>query len=626
MARDAEHESRPVIIKKYANRRLYNTDTSTYVTLEDLAEMVRGERDFVVYDAKTGEDLTHSVLTQIIVEQESRGTNLLPIGFLRQLIRFYGDSMQKLVPSYLEFSLDSLTRQQEQYRRRFAHTFGTAAFEAMQEQVGLTAPTDGSTVSGTVSVSADASDDTAVTSVQFKLDGNNLGPADTTSPYSISWDTTTASNGSHTLTAVATDTNGQTTTLAARTVTVNNTVSNPPPTVALTAPTDGSTVSGTVSVSADASDDTGVTSVQFKLDGNNLGPADTTSPYSISWDTTTASNGSRTLTAVATDTNGQTTTLAARTVTVSNTVANPPPTVALTAPTDGSTNPGTVSVSADASDDTGVTSVQFKLDGNNLGPADTTSPCSISWDTTTASNGSHTLTAVATDSNGQTTTSTARTVTVSNAGAGQSGLVLAFGFSQTGLSVVDQSGSGNNGVVSGATSVTTGHTGRGRRFDGTNDLVRVTDSASLDLTGPLTIEAWVFPTALGAKLRPIVVKQVTGSTIAYGLHAHRTNPRRPAGIVVANGATRTVNGTTVMPSSTWTHLAFTFDGTNLRLYVNGSLVQTVAATGAIAATTGDLLIGTDTVGWFKGTLDDLRIYNRALTATEIATDLTTPVP
>jgi polyhydroxyalkanoate synthesis repressor PhaR len=135
LARDTDQEGRPVIIKKYANRRLYNTDTSTYVTLEDLAEMVRGERDFVVYDAKTGEDLTHAVLTQIIVDQESRGTNLLPIGFLRQLIRFYGDSMQKLVPSYLEFSLDSLTRQQEQYRRRFANAFGTAAFDAMQEQV-----------------------------------------------------------------------------------------------------------------------------------------------------------------------------------------------------------------------------------------------------------------------------------------------------------------------------------------------------------------------------------------------------------------------------------------------------------------------------------------------------------
>src|SRR4029453_15923593 len=135
VARAAQQNGRHVIIKKYANRRLYNTDTSTYVTLEDLAEMVRSERDFVVYDAKTGEDLTHSVLTQIIVEQESRGTNLLPIGFLRQLIRFYGDSMQKLVPSYLEFSLDPLTRQQEQYRRPFAHACGAAAFEAMQEQV-----------------------------------------------------------------------------------------------------------------------------------------------------------------------------------------------------------------------------------------------------------------------------------------------------------------------------------------------------------------------------------------------------------------------------------------------------------------------------------------------------------
>ncbi len=135
MAKDADRGNQPVIIKKYANRRLYNTDTSTYVTLEDLADMVKAERDFVVFDAKTGEDLTHAVLTQIIVEQESRGTNLLPIPFLRQLIRFYGDSMQKLVPSYLEFSLDSLTKQQEQYRRRIASTFGNAAFDAMQDQV-----------------------------------------------------------------------------------------------------------------------------------------------------------------------------------------------------------------------------------------------------------------------------------------------------------------------------------------------------------------------------------------------------------------------------------------------------------------------------------------------------------
>lgn len=134
VSKEAETQTDPVTIKKYANRRLYNTDTSSYVTLDDLAEMVRSERDFVVHDAKTGEDLTHSVLTQIIVEQESKGQNLLPIRFLRQLIRFYGDSIERIVPSYLEFSLDSLTREQERYRKQFAGAFTVPPFEMMQEQ------------------------------------------------------------------------------------------------------------------------------------------------------------------------------------------------------------------------------------------------------------------------------------------------------------------------------------------------------------------------------------------------------------------------------------------------------------------------------------------------------------
>src|ERR1043165_5811797 len=104
----------PITIKKYANRRLYNTGTSTYVTLEDLAVMVKAGEDFLVEDAKTGEDITRSVLAQIIFEQENKeGQNLLPIAFLRQLIRFYGDSMQVLVPRYLEASIDSFTKAQE---------------------------------------------------------------------------------------------------------------------------------------------------------------------------------------------------------------------------------------------------------------------------------------------------------------------------------------------------------------------------------------------------------------------------------------------------------------------------------------------------------------------------------
>jgi polyhydroxyalkanoate synthesis repressor PhaR len=126
-----------VVIKKYANRRLYNTETSTYVTLEDLAAMVRSDRDFVVYDAKTGDDLTHSVLTQIIVEQENRqgGQTLLPVPFLRQLIRFYDDSIGRMVPGYLQFSLENLVKEQEKIRAQFATAFSnpTAAFEVYQD-------------------------------------------------------------------------------------------------------------------------------------------------------------------------------------------------------------------------------------------------------------------------------------------------------------------------------------------------------------------------------------------------------------------------------------------------------------------------------------------------------------
>lgn len=136
MASDKE----ATVIKKYANRRLYHTGTSSYVTLEDLAGLVRNGEDFVVYDAKSGEDITRSVLAQIIFDEESKdGQNLLPIAFLRQLIRFYGDSMQALVPRYLEFSMENLTKEQNQFREQMSKafgggTFGTGALDAIQAQ------------------------------------------------------------------------------------------------------------------------------------------------------------------------------------------------------------------------------------------------------------------------------------------------------------------------------------------------------------------------------------------------------------------------------------------------------------------------------------------------------------
>jgi len=130
----------PVVVKKYANRRLYNTESSSYITLDSLAQMVRQGRDFVVYDAKSGEDITRGVLTQIIVEEEGKGHNLLPTAFLRQLIGFYGDQMQALVPRYLEQSMAAFAQQQEQIRATLQRTmgglfpFGNATIEEVGRQ------------------------------------------------------------------------------------------------------------------------------------------------------------------------------------------------------------------------------------------------------------------------------------------------------------------------------------------------------------------------------------------------------------------------------------------------------------------------------------------------------------
>ncbi len=136
----------PTTIKKYANRRLYNTGTSTYVTLDDLAGMVRNGEDFRVVDAKSGDEITRSVLTQIIFEQENKGQNLLPVTFLRQLIRFYGDSIQNMIPTYLDFSINSLVKDQEKLRSQMigfgmgspfikGAPFGAGAMDVISEQV-----------------------------------------------------------------------------------------------------------------------------------------------------------------------------------------------------------------------------------------------------------------------------------------------------------------------------------------------------------------------------------------------------------------------------------------------------------------------------------------------------------
>ena len=261
--------------------------------------------------------------------------------------------------------------------------------------VAITAPTSGATVSATITVSATASDNVGVVGVQFRLDGANLGAEDTTAPYSVSWNTTTASNGAHTLTAVARDAAGNTTTSSAVSVTVDNSA----PSVAISAPAGGATVSGTVTVSATASDNIGVVGVQFRLDGAALGAEDTTSPYSVPWDTTAAGNGTHTLTAVARDAAGNTTTSSGVTVTVSN-VAPPPlniTTTALPAATVGTAYGQTLAATG------GTTPYTWSLATGTLPPGLSLSGGGVLSGTPTTA-GSFSFTAQVTDSVGATDT------------------------------------------------------------------------------------------------------------------------------------------------------------------------------------------------------------------------------
>jgi hypothetical protein len=204
--------------------------------------------------------------------------------------------------------------------------------------------------------------------------------------------------------------------------------------------------------------------------------------------------------------------------------------------------------------------------------------------------------------------------------AAPSGLVAAYGFEEAaGTAAEDSSGSGNVGVLNGPTRVTTGKFGRALTFDGVNDWVTVADSASLDVTR-ITVESWVRPTALGSAWRTVLLKEQPGDLV-YSLYAS-TNTQRPGAFVFVGGE-KEVLGTAALAANAWTHLASTYDGANLRLYVNGTLVKTLALTGNIVASAAPLRLGGNAVWgeWYAGTLDDVRVYNRALTAAEIQADM-----
>ncbi len=302
------------------------------------------------------------------------------------------------------------------------------------------------------------------------------------------------------------------------------------------------------------------------------------------------------------------------------------PDVTISAPSSGATVSGPTAVAATASDNVGVAGVQFRLDGANLGAEDTTAPYSISWDTTTASNGTHTLTAVARDAAGNTNTSTAFSVAVANSAPPPSaGLVGAWAFNEgSGAAVTDASGNGNAGTITGATRTTSGKYGGALSFDGTSNYVAVPDASSLDLAGTMTLEAWVYPTTLGSAWRTAILKE-TPSYFTYALYAN-TNTARPSGHVYIGGDVET-RGSAALTLNAWSHLAATYDGSTLRLYVNGTQVASKAVSGSMANSSGALKIGGNAVWgeWFAGRIDEVRVYNRALSAGEITTDLNTAI-
>jgi len=240
--------------------------------------------------------------------------------------------------------------------------------------------------------------------------------------------------------------------------------------------------------------------------------------------------------------------------------------------------------------------------------------------------GTYYVSLTATGPGGAATVTASTPVTVSASTGGPVGLVAAYGFNEgTGSSATDLSGKGNVGTLSGATWIDAGRFGKALSFNGSSSRVTVQDSASLDLSGAMTLAAWVYPTAAMADRRVVIVKERPGSN-AYHLHASSANSGKALTGFFSTAWNRlwTPAG---LPVNKWTHLAATYDGVRQRLFVNGVQVASRAQTGAIATSGSPLRIGADGARGehFRGRIDEVRIYNRALSRTEIATVMNTPV-
>lgn len=506
----------------------------------------------------------------------------------------------------------------------FTIAFSVAAPDTTAPSVAVTTPSSGATVSGTLALTAIASDNVGVVGVQFLIDGASFGAELAAGPYTTSWNTTAVSNGIHSITARARDAAGNSSTSTAVSVTVSNPLPDlTAPTVALTAPVAGDSLSGSVTVTANAADNVGVAGVQFLLDGAALGAEVTAAPFSINWNTAASSNGSHTLAARARDAAGNVTTSAGVAVTVAN-ADTAAPTVSVTAPAPGTNLSGVVNVTATASDTVGVAGVQFLLDGVDLGAEDTVAPYAVSWNSATATDGSHVLTARARDAAGNTALSSTVVVTVAN--STPAGLVAAFGFSEgSGTISADLSGAGHGSTLLNGTAWAAGKFGSALSFDGVNDSVSVASPSTLEFgTGSFTIMMWAKRGAVGGSAQRHLFSKCSATTWTTGCKEFYF-----AGNVLRFGSYTTgdVNAGSISDTN-WHHVAVVFTrGTNaVQVYVDGSLRTTATrnleADGAGHVVTIGNMQGSNT---FLGLLDEVRVYNRPLTAGQVSAVMNAPL-
>ena len=507
--------------------------------------------------------------------------------------------------------------------------------------VSITAPANGATVSGTaVTVSATASDNVGVAGVHFELDGANLGAEDTTAPYSVPWNSTTATNGSHTLTAVARDA-ANSTTSADVSVTVNNAGASSCTQIPLNvsaASSDGGfayKVNGSLGTPADNSANTTRSVLKLFENGLELGPAHSTHANIRNlgqgrlshWSQTTGTGESLRF-AASNNTDPRTNGRSYRycvpaTASATTALATSPQRASATAALASTTAP-TVNFSASPTSGTASLAVTF----TNSSSGNVTS---YSWNfgdgsTSTEQNPVHTYATSGIYSVILTATGPGGTNTETGSITVLSRPVAAYNFEEaSGSKVIDASSQGNHGTRSGNSRITQGRFGKALSFDGLNDWVTVNDAASLDLTTGMTVEAWVYPTESMTGWRTLLTKESPPDRASYYLHANSDTDQPATGLFIDDY--QDVRGGPWLLPDTWVHLAGTYDGTTQRLYVNGTEVANRAQSRPIEVSGGVLRIGGNSIlgEIFKGRIDEIRVYNRALSAAEITTDMNTSV-